>query len=317
MGKLLFSSFIIGVVSGVVVTIYGLSSEFFKNLLFPTFNMPWWYFYLVPMVSILIVNILIIKNEKVKEYGVSEIAKAIEENRVAFSLKDLVLKIFASSLSISSGFAVGNEGPSAAIGAMVAQKVHNFFKLPKDLLRVSLGIGASSGIATIFVSPLTGVMFAIENLAYEFVKDFGIYLVVGGVVAFSIGWMFLDPLVFDYSIGKFLEYRYILAIIFFVPVISFFVYFYLGLRDRLLKFFNKFEFRYKNFLIAIIGGGVIGTIMLISPYAAFSGHEVVETLINDKFHLSLNLIFVIIVLRIVAVSVSLYVNAVGGLFLWV
>ena len=41
----------------------------------------------------------------------------------------------------------------------------------------------------------------------------------------------------------------------------------------------------------------------------------VNYLINDKFHLPLNLIFIIIVLRIIATAVSIYANAVGGIFI--
>ncbi|MEO1923521.1 MAG: chloride channel protein [Nautiliaceae bacterium] len=323
--KLIFSALISGTIAGIFIVIYGLLTKFLSFLLFfgdpfeTVPKLPVWYIYLVPMVSIFIVNYMISKNEAVKEYGVREIAEAIEKNRLIFGIKDLILKIFASSLSIASGFAIGNEGPSAAIGAMIANKIHGFLKLPKELLKVSLSVGASSGIAAIFVSPVTGIMFAIENLAYEFVRDFAGYLILASVVSFSIAWHFLEPLIFTYSTGKFIEYRYIVATVLFVPVITFFVFFYLSLKDRVLEFLNlKIIERflpYRNFIFAVIGGGVIGTIMIITPYAAFSGHEVVKILINDSAHFPLWMIFLIIVLRIVATSVSLYANAVGGIFI--
>jgi CIC family chloride channel protein len=259
---------------------------------------------------------MIRKNEKVREYGVAEIAKAVEENKITYTLKDLFCKIFASSLSIASGFAVGNEGPSAAIGAMIAQKFHTMLNLPKNLLKVSLSIGASSGIAAVFVSPITGIMFAIENVAYEFVKNFAGYLILAGVTAFSVSWYFMEPLIFNYSTGKFIEYRYVFATLLFIPVITFFIYFYLSLKDIVLKFLKeKLPNSGKNIVMAVIGSLIIGTILIISPYAAFSGHEVVKTLINDTGHFPLYMIFILIVLRIVATSVSLYANAVGGVFI--
>jgi CIC family chloride channel protein len=323
--RLLLASLIIGIIAGIFIVIYGLLTKFLSHVLyfgdpFETIpNLPVWYVYLIPIVSILIVNYLISKDEAVKEYGVREIAEAIEKNRLIFTIKDLFLKIFASSLSIASGFAIGNEGPSAAIGAMIANKIHQFLKLPRHLLKVSLSIGASSGIAAIFVSPVTGIMFAIENLAYEFIRDFAGYLILGSVIAFSISWHFLEALIFNYSTGKFIETRYIIATLLFIPVITFFVFFYLSLKDKLLKLLNiklteKF-LPYKNYIFAIIGGSVIGTILLITPYAAFSGHEVVKILINNSFHFPIWMIFIIILLRIIATSVSLYANAVGGIFI--
>jgi len=323
--NLLLLSILTGLITGIIIVIYGLLTEFLKYILFfgdpvdTISNLPAWYVMLVPVISILIVNFLISKVESVREYGVSEIAEAVVQNKMIFGIKDLILKIIASSLSLASGFAVGNEGPSAAIGAMIASKLHPFFKLPKDLLRVSISIGASGGIAAIFVSPITGIMFAIENIAYNFVRDYAGYLIIAGVSAFSVALYFLEPLIFNYSSGKFLEYRYILASLLFIPVITFFIYFYLGLKNRILTFLNfkiseKFE-KYKNYIFGITGGVIIGVILLISPFAAFSGHEVVDYLINNKFHFPLSLIFIVIVLRIIATAVSVYANAVGGIFI--
>jgi len=323
--KLLLSSIIIGIVAGIFIVFYGLLTNFLSHLLFlgnpfeTIPRLPIWYIYAVPIGSILIVNYLIQKDKAVKEYGVREIAEAIEKNKLFFTIKDLILKIFASALSIASGFAIGNEGPSAAIGAMIANKIHTFLKLPKRLLKVSLSIGASSGIAAIFVSPVTGIMFAIENLAYEFVRDFAGYLIISSVIAFSVAFHFLESLIFNYSTGKFIEYRYIIATVLFIPVITFFVFFYLALKDKVLKLLNiKLTERflpYKNYIFGLIGGFVIGTILLITPYGAFSGHEVVKIFINNSIHFPLWMIFIIIVLRIIATSVSIYANAVGGIFI--
>ena len=324
-GNLILLALLTGIVSGFVVVVYGLLTEFLKHVLFfgdpyeTIFYLPTWYVFLVPIVSILIVNYLISKSESVREYGVGEIAEAVVQNKMLISIKDLILKIFASSLSLASGFAVGNEGPSAAIGAMIASKIHPIFKLPKELLRISISIGASSGISAIFVSPITGVVFAIENIAYNFVRDYVGYLIISGAVAFSVAFYFLEPLIFNYSSGKFLEYRYIFASILFIPVITFFIYFYLWLKNRILTFLNfkiseKFE-KYKNYIIGLTGGIIIGIILWLTPYGAFSGHEVVEYLINGKIHLPLILIFSVIVLRIIATAVSVYSNAVGGIFI--
>jgi CIC family chloride channel protein len=323
--KYILFTLLTGIVTGIFIVIYSILTKFLSFLLFlgnpyeNISNLPWWYIYLIPTISILIVNYLISLDKSVKEYGVAEIAQAIEQNKLIFTWKSLILKIIASSLSLASGFAVGNEGPSAAIGAMVAEKFHKIYNLPKKLLKVSISVGASGGIAAIFVSPITGIMFAIENIAYEFVRDFAGYLILASVVAFSIALYFLEPLIFNYSAGKFVEYRNIFAGILFIPVITIFIFFYLALKEKILRFLNnllikKFE-KYKNFVFALIGGFVIGSVLLISPYAGFSGHELVNILINDKLHLAYMIIFMIIILRIIATSVSIYANAVGGIFI--
>lgn len=322
----LLFSVITGLISGTFVVLYDLLTKLFNHILFLGYKidelstLPIWYIYLVPLVSILFVNYLIQKDPTVKEYGVREIANAIEKNRMDFRIKDLFLKIFASALSIASGFAVGNEGPSAAIGAMIAKKLHSVFLLPKRFLKVALSVGASSGIAAIFVSPLTGIVFALENIAYKFLKNYIGYLIIASILSFSIAWNFLESLIFSYSAGKFLEYKYLYTGLLFIPVITAFIYLYFWFKDIFLNFINKtilkrFSNSQKSYIFAILGAFSISTILLISPYAVFSGHSLVSILINDKFHLPLIFIFFIIILRIIATTVSIYANAVGGIFI--
>jgi CIC family chloride channel protein len=323
-GKLLLLALLVGALSGGLVTLYGLLCRGVSYLLYfgdpfetiPT--LPIWYLYLAPTLSILSVNWIISKYPAAREYGVREIAEGIEQNKITFKIRDLFWKIVASALSIGSGFAIGNEGPSAAIGAMVASKLHSLLKLPQQLVKVALGIGASSGIAAIFVSPVTGITFAIESVAYSFLHYFSLYIIFGSVLAFALSSLFLEPLIFNYSAGKLLHYRYIIGTILFIPVITLAILLYLSLRDRLLSFLNqKIVARYpklRNWIFALIGGGVIGTILYLSPYAGFSGHEVVAILINDSNHFPLWMIGVIVLLRIFGTTISIYANGVGGVF---
>jgi len=323
--KLLIASIITGLISGFFISFYSLLITFLTYFFFmgdpiktiPT--LPVWYLYLVPTVAIFIVNYIVTLDPNVKEYGLNEVADSIVANRMRLSLKTVFLKIFASALSLSSGFAVGTEGPSASIGAMVAYHVHKWFKLPSMLVKMMISIGASSGIAAIFVSPVTGIAFAVEIIAYQFIKQYIGYLILASFVSFSIGIYFLDPIVFLHSQGRGFSFDLLVPHILFIPFITAFVYFYLFLKKRVLSFIDLEIFikltRYRNYIFALIGGGVIGTILLIEPHAAFSGHQLVLSLINSKEMIPVAVIFTILVLRIIATTVSIYANAVGGIFL--
>jgi len=325
LGKLIIASLLTGIISGFFITVYELLIDLLTHIIFmgdpfktiPT--LPVWYLYLAPTVAIFIVNYFISKDKYIREYGVNEIAESISENRMILTVKTLFLKIITSALSISSGFAVGTEGPSAGIGAMVAYQIHKLFNLPTMLIKMMISVGASSGVAAIFVSPVTGIAFAIENIAYQFIKQYIGYVILGSVIAFSISAKFLDSISFHASLGKAIDYHYILPILLFIPFITAFVYLYLFLKKRLLHFVDLEIFKnfhtYRNFIFSLIGGSAIGTILLIEPHAAFSGKAVVIHLINYKEHIPLLFIFMIIILRIIGTTVSIYANAVGGLFL--
>jgi len=324
-GKLIIASLLTGIISGFFITVYELLIELLTYTIFmgdpfktiPT--LPVWYLYLAPTVAIFIVNYFISKDKYIQEYGVNEIAESISENRMILTVKTLFLKIITSALSISSGFAVGTEGPSAGIGAMIAYQIHKLFSLPTMLIKMMISVGASSGIAAIFVSPITGMAFAIENIAYQFIKQYVGYLILGSVISFSIAVKFLDPISFHSSLGKDMDYHNIVPILLFIPFITAFVYLYLFMKKRLLHLIDLEIFKnfhtYRNFIFSLIGGSAIGTILLIEPHAAFSGKEMVMHLINYENNIPILFIFMIIILRIIGTTVSIYANAVGGVFL--
>ena len=323
--KLIIAVMLTGLISGFFITMYELLITFVTHFLFmgdpfeTVATLPTWYLYLLPTVAIFIVNYLISKDTNIREYAVSEIADSIIENKMTLKLKTLFLKIIASTLSLSTGFMVGTEGPSAGIGAMIAYHLHKLFKLPSILIKMMISVGASSGIAAIFVSPLTGIAFAIEHIAYQFIKQYVGYLILASVIAFALSVQFLEPIVFRHSLGRSFNSEYILVNFMFIPFITFFIYFYLFLKKRLLHFIDleifKSLFKYRNYIFALIGGSVVGTILLLEPHAAFSGKAIVMNLINQETHISLWFIFMIIILRIIGTTVSIYANAVGGLFL--
>ncbi len=324
-GKLIIATILTGIITGIFITIYELLIIFLTYFIFmgdpvetiPT--LPIWYLYLVPTLAIFFVNYLASKDTHIQEYGVYEIAESVCENRMILKIKTLFLKVLASALSLSTGFMVGTEGPSASIGAMIAYQVHRLFRLPKMLIKMMISVGASAGVAGIFVSPLTGIAFAVENIAYQFIKQYVSYLILASVIAFAITLNFLEPITFLHSSGRHIDNDNLLATLFFIPFITLFIYLYLFLKKKLLYFidieiFKNFH-RYRNHVFALIGGGVIGTILLIEPHAAFSGKEIVIKLINNENPIPLILIFLIIFLRIIGTTVAIYANAVGGLFL--
>jgi CIC family chloride channel protein len=324
-GKLIIATILTGLITGFFITFYELLIIFLTYFIFmgnpvdtiPT--LPVWYIYFVPTVAIFLVNYIGSKDSYIKEYGVYEIAESVYENRMILKIKTLFLKVLTSALSLSTGFMVGTEGPSASIGAMIAYQIHRLFHFPKMFIKMMISVGASAGVAAIFVSPLTGIAFAIENIAYQFIKQYVSYLILASVIAFAITLNFLEPITFFHSSGRRIDNDYIIATLFFIPFITLFIYLYLFLKTKLLyfidiKIFKTFH-RYRNYIFALIGGGVIGTILLIEPHAAFSGKEIVMKLINNENPIPILLIFLIIFLRIVGTTVAIYANAVGGLFL--
>ena len=77
-------------------------------------------------------------------------------------------KFLGGFLSIFGGLALGREGPSIQLGAMVGQAVSKGLYRGKTEEKFLLTCGASAGLAAAFHAPLAGVMFSLEEVHKNF-----------------------------------------------------------------------------------------------------------------------------------------------------
>ncbi len=105
----------------------------------------------------------------------------------------------------------------------------------------------------------------------------------------------------------------------FIPFAGFFIYLYYFFKDALAFWLDHLIQRLapkrRNQIFMGFGVVVTGMLLNISPYAAFSGHEMVEYLINAQAHLPFVFVLLLAILRIVGLVFSLYAKAVGGVFI--
>ncbi len=73
-------------------------------------------------------------------------------------------KFLACSVSIGSGNSLGPEDPSLQMGSGVASLLGRVFRLPRDAMRMIAPVGAAAGIAAAFNTPITGVLFVMEEV---------------------------------------------------------------------------------------------------------------------------------------------------------
>ncbi|MFN8058148.1 MAG: chloride channel protein [Vicinamibacterales bacterium] len=73
-------------------------------------------------------------------------------------------KFVACTLSIGTGTPLGPEDPSLAMGAAMASALGRVFRLSQRSMRQVTPIGAAAGIAAAFNTPITGVLFVIEEV---------------------------------------------------------------------------------------------------------------------------------------------------------
>ena len=71
-------------------------------------------------------------------------------------------------MAIGGGLALGREGPTVQIGAVIGHFLGETFRRDNNDRRVLLAAGAGAGLATAFNAPIAGAAFVLEELVGEF-----------------------------------------------------------------------------------------------------------------------------------------------------
>lgn len=70
----------------------------------------------------------------------------------------------ATPLSLGAGAPLGPEGPIVVITSGVSAAAGRLLELPRKLVRGMIPVGVAAGIAAVFNTPITGVVFALEEV---------------------------------------------------------------------------------------------------------------------------------------------------------
>ena len=80
----------------------------------------------------------------------------------------LVVKFCEGTMCALAGLSLGREGPSVQLGSMAGKGVSRVLGDGRDRQRLMVTCGAAAGMSAAFHAPLSGVLFAIEEIHREF-----------------------------------------------------------------------------------------------------------------------------------------------------
>ena len=315
------------ILAAVVGVLGGFGALFFKKLiLFLQFlwwripNMypesllavPWWLRVSVPVAGGLIVGPLIyFCAREAKGHGVPEVIAAVVTNNSIIRPPVVLVKTFASAISISSGGSVGREGPIVQIGAAIASSMGQVLRLRPVQMKTIVGCGVAAGIGATFNAPIAGTLFALELI----VSDFGLTsftpIIVASVTSTAITRHFQGN-TFEFALPQFQM----------VSLWEFGIYLLLGLMAGVVGFsFSRFLYIADDFFSSIklpewfkpaIGGLVVGSIAIGFPHIMGVGYDTIEVLFEGK--LTLAVMVFLVFLKIFATSVTIGSGGSGGIF---
>ena len=116
--------------------------------------------------------------------GIPYVETQLREGWVGNPVRIVLVKFFGGLMAIGGGLALGREGPTVQIGAVIGHLLGGAFKRSDNDRRVLLAAGAGAGLATAFNAPIAGAIFVLEELVGEF--DVSISIATLGATAGAI-----------------------------------------------------------------------------------------------------------------------------------
>lgn len=224
-----------------------------------------------------------------------------------------IIKIVASVITLGSGGSGGREGPIAQIGAGFGSAFASHLKLSKKNRRILLLSGMGAGVGAIFHAPMAGAIFAVEVLYKEMdlESEVLIYAIIASIVAYSVfcvffGWMplFKTPSFHFQNPIEIISYL-ILSI-----VVSLSAIFYVKIFYGMRKLFKKIPI--KPHFKPAIGGALVGLIGVFVPDAISMGYGALQkAMVGD---LTISALLLIAFLKIFATSFTISSGGSAGVF---
>lgn len=180
---------LVGLLGGGVVTLYRLSLSNAEKLLRgltgqiagnPVMMAAW---ALAVLALMIIVGSLICWEPDTAGSGIPQVdAEVVGRKDMAWH-RVILAKFIEGSAVALAGLSMGREGPSAQLGGMSGKAVSRLLKRKRGEERLLITCGAAAGMSAAFHAPLTGVLFAIEEIHKEFTASLIISVMASSLTA--------------------------------------------------------------------------------------------------------------------------------------
>ncbi|MGE0594523.1 MAG: chloride channel protein [Vicinamibacterales bacterium] len=304
----------IGIYAGLAVVCFRLAIEAVRLQLLGSELAPdWWRTLLMPAAAGGVVAIMVNRAfPTVRGSGVNQTKAAlyIYDGYIAF--RTVVGKFLTCALAIGGGQSLGPEDPSLQIGAGLGAMFGRRFRLSREHLRFIPPIGAAAGLAAAFNSPVTAVLFVIEEVIGRWSAGVLGAVVLGAVASVVTEQWFLgdQPLfrVPDYHLvhaSEMLAYAGlgllggVLSLVFVKGVVT------LRPRMRALPVWTWY-------VQPVAAGLLIGAIGLRFPQVLGDGYAAIDGAMHDQF--AWPVLAALCLLKVLTTTASFVSGTPGGLF---
>ena len=318
---LVFCGAMVGVVVGLMASFFEIFMRLIETFKHALFSLCGGNVFIEILVSITITIVMVLASIYIvrkfaKEAGGSGIQEVEGTLKGCRKLRPRVapVKFVSGLLSLSSGLSLGKEGPSIHMAAAVAQIFVDRFKLTRKYSNALVSAGAGAGLAAAFNTPLSGIVFVIEemNRKFRFSVSAIKCVIVACIMSIIVSRAIIgNPPAIKVEIFSSVPQN---ALWLFAVLGIIFGYFGLFFNKWLIKvanfFSNSSPKRYWSLVISVCI--IFGTGVVLSPDAVGGGYVVIANAL--AYGLSIKVLLALFVIRIIGLIFSYGTGVTGGIF---
>jgi chloride channel protein, CIC family len=303
---------VIGALTGLVVVAFIVLTERLGMRLYPVGGARWRRL-LFPSAGSLGIGYLLYRYfPYARGSGVPQTKAALYAREGRITIRTVLGKFFCTSATLASGIPLGREGPSVQVGAGIASVLGRRLGLRPERVKQLIPVGAAAAIAAAFNTPLAAVLFALE----EIVGDLHAPVIGSVVLASATSWGMLRLLLGNNPLFKVPQYNLVHPVEFLIYAVLgvagglvsvAFTRLLLGIRAAFLRLPARTQWCHPVF-----GGLLVGILGWFVPQVLGVGYGFVGHALNG--HMALNLMMLLVLLKLVAVTASYGSGNAGGIF---
>jgi CIC family chloride channel protein len=311
--RFLLLSIIIGVFAGLLVVCFHISIEFLAwNAIHVPGSQGWGTVFL-PALGAAIGSLLVVlffRTARSSGVNYTKAALYVSDGYVPFS--SVVGKFLASTVSIGSGNPMGPEDPALQMGAGVASLLGRLFRLTRENMRMIAPIGAAAGIGAAFNTPITAVLFVMEEVVASWNAGVLGSIVLSAVSAVVVSrWYLGDDPLFQVPVFS-IEHPTELLVYSLIGVVggvlsAWYTRYATQLRARAISLPQRIRY-----VLPALAGLVVGIVGYWFPGVMGAGYGAIDSAMHDQFSWQTLLVFGCLKVLIVALCFSSGVP--GGMF---
>ena len=330
-GFLTILSILVGILSGLAAVVIKNTVRFTQRMVntLVASEVHNYIYFALPVLGILLA-ILVIKyvvRSQVR-HGIPNVLHSISKQKGRVRPHNLYSSVVTSSLTVGFGGSVGLEGPTVATGTAWGSWLAKAFRLNYKNTILMLACACAGAMAAIFKAPIAAIVFSVEVIMIDLTVFSLVPLLLSSATAVVISYFFLgQDVLYPFQVldaFKLGDLPYFIALGIVAGFVS--VYF-----TKMYLFINDIFEKLKNNRTKLIIGGVsLGGLIFLFPSLYGEGYEAINDCLagnldylfdNSLFYsmreelwVAMLLIAAVILLKIVATSLTFGAGGIGGIF---